>query len=119
MKIIKVFIFLLVFVIVIPALAGWAIMGLWNSIVPAVCGFAAVSFWQAVGIFVLGQLVTGGFLIAFFIVGGSLHAIMHHPEKWKSHWHLMSDEEKRDFINRRRAHFRFRKSADRQDEAGE
>lgn len=96
------------FLIVFPALAGLVVMALWNCIVPAVCGFSAIGFWQGVGLFVMGQILSGGVLFSLFFVGWGVHAIGHRHNDWHSHWHNMTDEQRREFIERRRReHFGF------------
>ena len=103
----KIFVTLLVLVAV-PVLAGLGIMALWNGIVTTICGFSAITFLQGVGLFFLGQLLSGGFIILLFLGVGSLHAICHNHGEWRDHWHKMSDEERREFIQRRREMFGFR-----------
>ena len=103
----KIFATLLV-LIAIPALAGLGIMALWNGIVTTICGFKAITFLQGVGLFFLGQLLSSGFIILLFLGVGSLHAIYHNHGDWRDHWHKMSDEERREFIQRRREMFGFR-----------
>lgn len=93
----------------IPAVAGLGIMSLWNEIVPTTCGFAEIDFWQSVGLFLIGQLLSGGSLITLFLIIGAFHAILHHhSDDWGSHWHNMTREQKLEFMERRRkAHLRF------------
>ena len=108
-KIIKSLATLTMFIAVIPSLAGMAITYLWNSIIVTTCGFTAIGFWQGVGLFMLGQIMTGGFVIALFLVGGCMHKIFHHDEDWHSHWHSMTKDQQRRFIERRRKeHIGFR-----------
>ena len=66
-KIIKTIATLFVFVVAVPSIAGFAITELWNSILVAVCGYAAIGFWQSVGLFLLGQILTGGFILGLFL----------------------------------------------------
>ncbi|MBD5321447.1 MAG: hypothetical protein HDS01_01610 [Bacteroides sp.] len=106
-RILKRFASLLV-LIAVPALAGLGVMALWNGVVTTVCGFAAITFYQAVGLFLLGQLLSSGFIIGLFFVFGSLHAMVHSRKGWHDHWHNMSDEERLEFIKRRREMFGFR-----------
>ncbi len=42
------------------AVAGGAVMFLWNTIIPAVVGWRALSYMQAAGLFVLCRLLFGG-----------------------------------------------------------
>lgn len=114
-KVIKTIIALLVVIAVIPSLAGLAITPLWNSIIATTCGFPEICFWQGTGLFLLGQIMTGGFIFLFLFVGGIMHKIHHHTDDWHSHWHNMTREQKREFIERRRReHFGLRnhKTAD-------
>lgn len=108
----KTFFALLVVLGVVPAVAGLGITALWNGILPTACGFAAIGFWQGVGLFFLGQLLSGGFLLGLFLLGGCFHAIGHPRADWRGHWHNMTDEQRREFIQRRhREHFGFRRRA--------
>lgn len=119
-KTLKAIILLLLFLIVFPSLAGVAVMALWNSLIPAICGFATITFLQGVGLFFLGQLLTGGFLLALFFIAGGMHALVHRQSEWKSHWHNMTDEQRREFINRRRReHFGFRNRQNKNEDATE
>lgn len=97
----------MIVIVAIPALAGLGIMALWNSLVSPVCGFATITYWQSTGFFILGQLLSGGFLIMLFMLLGSIHAISHHHGEWHGHWHKMTDEKRREFILRRRNCFGF------------
>lgn len=120
-KIMKAAAMLTTFLAIIPGLAGWAITALWNSILTVACGFATISFWQGVGIFLLGQILSGGFAIAMFLIGGSFHAFRHHRDNdWRGHWRNMTDEQRREFIERRRhEHFGFRNRKNDIKDAGE
>lgn len=105
-KTIKLALFVLIFLVIIPILAGLVITSLWNGIITSVCGFAAITILQAIGIFVLGMVLSvGGFYLGMFIMGAGMHAMGHRHEGMHSHWHNMTDEQRRDFINRRREFF--------------
>lgn len=119
MKKVTKIIMMLIAVMIIPALAGLGIMALWNGIITSICGFAAISFWQGVGLFILGQLLSGGFLIMLFVLMGGIHSISHNHGDWHNHWHGMTDEQRREFILRRREHFGFRKRSQKEDDVVE
>lgn len=51
----------LLFIVVAGALLGFIIMHLWNWLMPAIFGLGLITFWQALGLFVLGKLLLGGF----------------------------------------------------------
>ena len=112
----KIFVTLLV-LITVPALAGLSIMALWNGVVTTICGFTAITFLQGVCLFLLGQLLGCGFIIPLFLGFGSLHALRHNRGNWRDHWHNMSDEERREFIQRRREMFGFRNRPGKGEEA--
>lgn len=119
-KAIKTLVILILFFVVFPSLAGVAIMALWNNIMPAVCGFAVITFWQGIELFLLGQILTGGILLALFLVGGGIHALHHHHGTWRSHWHDMTGEQRREFIERRRReHLRFADRLNKREDAAE
>jgi predicted Fe-S protein YdhL (DUF1289 family) len=90
--------------IAVPAAAGYAITLLWNWLMPALCGFAAISYPQGVGLFLLGQFLSAGFIIGLFLLGGFCHAAVHRGAH-RNHWHDMTDEERREFFDRRREWF--------------
>lgn len=120
-KTLKIITVLILLLAVFPGGAALAVRELWNVIVTTVCGFAAITFWQAVGLFLLSQILTGGFLLAIFLVGGSIHALgHHHAGELKAHWFNMTDEQRRQFIERRRReHFRFRNRTKSGEDAAE
>lgn len=53
-----------------------------------------------------------------FFAGGGIHAIGHKHGEWKNHWHNMTDEQRREFIKRRRCeHFGFRNRQNKNEDA--
>ena len=85
---------------VIPAAAGWGVMLLWNAVLPGACGFSVIGFWEGVGLFLLGQLLSAGFVVGLLMLGAILHAVGH--GRGHGRWHGMSDEQRREFMARRR-----------------
>lgn len=51
----------LLIVVAAGAVLGFVTMHLWNWLMPALFGLPAISVWQALGLFVLGKLLFGGF----------------------------------------------------------
>ena len=98
-KTFRIILLLLLFFAVVPAVASVAITALWNALAVPVCGFAAMGF------FLLGQLLTGGFALGIFLLGSGIHVAAHHIGGVEGHLHGMTDEQRREFINARRAHF--------------
>ena len=97
----KILFITLLFLVILPTAAGLAISALWNLIVTPACGFATIGLWQGIGLFALSQTLSGGFVIGIFLFAGSLHKLFHRHDG-HSHWHAMSDQERRAFIQRRR-----------------
>lgn len=92
--------------IAIPAAASGAIMGLWNGIMPQLFGLAAIGFWQALGLFLLSQLLTGGFVFGLFLLAAALHTIGHHHNSAAhERWMRMTDEQRAELIRRRMSGF--------------
>jgi hypothetical protein len=82
-------------------IAGFSaiVMLLWNSLLPNIFGIKTISFWQALGVLALTKILFSSF-------HGRPHAWRwggfygHGPLKEK--WMNMSEEERKEFINRRR-----------------
>ena len=104
-KLFKFVLFLFVWAVVIPSVAGCGIMWLWNLLLPSLCGFATIGFVEAVGLFFLGQLLSAGFVAGVMLLGAVFHACSIHPHHHHGHWHEMTDEQRREFFERRRQWF--------------
>lgn len=95
-----------VWAVAIPAAASGAIMGLWNGIMPQLFGLASIGFWQALGLFLLSQLLTGGFVFGLFLLAAGLHTIGHHHNSAAhEQWMRMTDEQRAELIRRRMSGF--------------
>lgn len=64
---------------------------LWNWLVPDLFGGPEVTFFQALGLVVLGWLLTGG---GGGKGWGSHHRKKHWKQKWKQKWQNMSPEQR-------------------------
>ena len=80
----------LAIVVVAGALLGFVIMYLWNWLMPSLFGLNVITFWQALGLFVLGKLLLGGFHRHH---GGRPRWGRHMRERWEQ----MSPEEREKF----------------------
>lgn len=87
--------------IVMLALFSAVIMLLWNLLIPGIFGLAMINFWQALGLFILSRILFGSFGAGRMMMAhGMHHGRGHNPLHDK--WMKMSDEERREFIDKRR-----------------
>src|SRR5258708_10578107 len=70
---------ILLIVVVAGTLLGFLIMHLWNWLMPSLFGLNVITFWQALGLFVLGKLLLGGFHRHH---GGRPRWARHMRERW-------------------------------------
>jgi hypothetical protein len=84
-RILRVLMFLPLVVLLI-ALFGFVVMGLWNWLMPALFGLRQIGYWQALGVFVLCKILFGGFRGA----GGGRHW----RYRMKDRWERMTPEER-------------------------
>jgi hypothetical protein len=68
---------------------GFVLMGLWNWLMPTLFGLKTIGFWQAVGLFVLGKILFGGFR------GGG--GRRHWRNRMEERWEKMTPEEREKF----------------------
>lgn len=91
----------IIFWILILALAAALVMLLWNALVPSLFGLVAISYWQALGLFVLCRILFGGFRF-----GGRHNRFGHmHDNPMREKWKNMTDEERKEFIRKRKQHW--------------
>ena len=60
LKLTKILVFVLLFLTIVIAGFGNAVLYLWNSLMPDLFGLHFITFWQAVGLLVLSWLLFGG-----------------------------------------------------------
>ena len=72
------------------AVFGWLVATLWNWLMPPLFGLGAITFWQALGLFVLGRVLFGGFR-GF---GGHHRRHRHHM---RERWRHMTPQERESF----------------------
>lgn len=121
------FILLILWAVGIPAAASGIIMCVWNGIMPQLAGLSAIGFGQAAGIFLLCQLLSGGFVFGLLLLAAGIHIIgFHKNHEAHERWMKMSEEERREVFRRRMARFGYRerendktdKQADGNDDLG-
>ena len=89
--------------LIVAAIFSSIVMMLWNWLMPAIFGIAAISIWQAGGLFVLARILFGSF--GFFDRARMMHERYHDEAGGHSihkKWMRMSDEQRREFIEKRR-----------------
>jgi hypothetical protein len=77
------------------ALAGFAVMGLWNWLMPSIFGLGAITWIQALGLLILSKILFGGHGGMRGRGGwGGKHRHEHWREKMEARWEGMTDEQK-------------------------
>ena len=59
-RILRFVLFAVLFVVML-ALLGFVVQGLWNWLTPALFGWKTISYWQAVALIILSKILFGGF----------------------------------------------------------
>lgn len=86
---------------------GYLIMFLWNSIIPNLFNISTITYWQSIGLFVLARIFFGGIWKSDWCSG--YNRIKHdYPENSPIYkkWASMTSEQQKDYIAKRREHFR-------------
>lgn len=82
------------------------VMLLWNLLIPEIFGLKIINFWQAAGLFILSRI-----MFSSFWGGGKHHHHHHRMHDFHGHnlmhekWMKMSEEERNEFINKKREFF--------------
>jgi hypothetical protein len=92
------------------AIFAVAAMLLWNALLPEIFALPQISYLQAAGILILARLLFGG-------IGGDMHGggrgarrgrhPFHHGNKLREKWMNMSEEERREFMEKEKDFFDF------------
>ena len=81
------------FVLIVPAGFGLAVLQLWNSLIPNIFGLRPIGFWQAVGLMALSWILFGGL--------GMFRGRPHGSSRWRqrmaARWEQMPPEERAKF----------------------
>jgi hypothetical protein len=72
------------------ALIGFVVMGLWNALLPPLFGWKTIGYWQAWGLLLLARILFGG-----LHGGGSRGG--HWRHRMKERWQRMTPEERERF----------------------
>jgi|GEM_PF-466829 len=94
---------ILIRMVVVVAFSAVA-MVLWNLLIPDIFGLKIINFWQAAGLFILSRIMFSAFW------GGGKHPHhgmhdFHGHNQMHEKWMKMSEEERKDFINKKREFF--------------
>lgn len=81
------------------AAISFVVFLLWNWLMPTIFGLVAISYWQALGLFLLARILLGGFGLGHRKFG-------HKDNPIHRKWAQMTDEQKKEFVERRH-HFGF------------
>jgi hypothetical protein len=93
------------------AVFGAAVMLLWNALLPRIFTLPQINYPQAVGLLVMTRLLFGG-------IGGWMHGhrgrgeghLFQHGNKLREKWMNMSEEERKEFIEKEKDFFKSRAS---------
>jgi hypothetical protein len=89
-----------------------AVMLLWNALLPQIFALPQISYLQAAGLLILARLLFGG-------IGDDLHGRgrgagrgrhpFHHGNKLHEKWMNMSEEERKEFMEKEKDFFKYHK----------
>jgi hypothetical protein len=99
-KLMKMFIFAIVFLSIFAIGFGAAVLYLWNWLMPSVFGLHTINYWQALGLLGLSWLLFTG---PRGWMGPRLHQRHRMRERWAQHWIRMTPEEREKFVAGMRA----------------
>jgi hypothetical protein len=97
------------------AVFGAVVMLLWNALLPQLFALPVLNYWQAVGLLVLARLLFGGFGHDMVRHGGHWGGagrgghLFQHGNKLREKWMNMSEDERKEFIEKEKDFFRFNK----------
>ena len=85
-------------IITMTAVFGAAVMLLWNALLPGLLGLPVLNYWQAAGILLLVRILSGGLGHNFG------HRPFGHANELREKWMNMSEEERKEFMQRGKRH---------------
>jgi hypothetical protein len=84
---------------------GAVVMLLWNALIPQIFALPTLNYWQAAGLLLLARLLLGGWR-GHAAHRGARHPF-HHGNKLREKWMSMSEEERKEFIEKEKDFFDF------------
>lgn len=91
--------------LVLFAIITAIVMLLWNWIIPSVFGLQTITYWQSGGLIILSRILFGSLWKGHRGFGGERGDNFKHKSHMHEKWLNMTEEERNEFISRRRAHF--------------
>jgi hypothetical protein len=88
------------FGLVFFTVVGLLTMALWNAIVPQLFAAPAINFWQALGLLLLGRLITGNIGPRGRYGYGGAPWMRRRGGPWRERWQQMSAEERQQVMER-------------------
>jgi hypothetical protein len=97
------------------AIFGAVVMLLWNALMPQIFALPVLNYLQAAGLLILGRLLFGG-------IGGRGHGgrrgkgdghLFNHGNKLREKWMNMSEEERKEFMEKEKDFFNFNRGFSR------
>jgi len=100
------------------AVFGAAVMLLWNALMPQIFTLPQISYLQSVGLLVLARLLFGGIgderrNYAGYRGAGRGRYLFDHGNKIREKWMNMSEEERKEFIEKEKEFFKFNRGFSR------
>ncbi|MCL1954820.1 MAG: hypothetical protein FWF68_06055 [Spirochaetes bacterium] len=96
------------------AVFGAVVMLLWNVIIPPLFALPSLNYWQAAGLLLLVRILFGGMEHSLAVRGGMRGDYrQYHGNKLREKWLNMSDEERKEFIEKEKDFFKFNRGFSR------
>jgi hypothetical protein len=98
--------------LVMCAVFGAAVMLLWNALMPQIFGFPQLDYLQAAGLLILARILFGGLgswkgHAAYRGAREGKERLFQHNNKLREKWMNMSEEERKEFIEKEKDFFKF------------
>ncbi|MDR0472111.1 MAG: hypothetical protein LBH43_00305 [Treponema sp.] len=98
-------------ILALSAVFGAAVMLLWNALMPQIFSLPQLNFFQAAGVLILVRILFGGLGEAGQVRAGHRGAKeggrLFHRNKLREKWMNMSDEERKEFLEKEKDFFKF------------
>ena len=96
---------------------GAVAMLLWNALLPQIFSLPTLNYWQAVGLMLLARILFGGLIHDFAGHGGRKGRgdvyMFRQGNKLREKWMNMSEEERKEFMEKEKDFFKFHKDFSR------